>query len=549
MRKALFVCGLLTLAALMMPADAGSKTLVVEVDRSGERAHDMVLLDTLVNDAIDAQRHWVDVHTTATGVEATIGDAEKDQDIIADLERNYATRKDVAVSKAAVRAFWFLSKVNESSEEAQKHFSRLENYLMGLRPPVPGLTIEDVADGAIVHTQGGNIETMLQQSLMGNLVIVQPLSPTAAHVSFRPDSSLSHTVGYYLAFVLREPLDFRVRPNGKGAVFVVDPARHAGFIDAVRKAFARDMPYTLRETPALMMHFESKTAKPKEFLPDRSVFGLLEEIDAIANPPITTRSTSDAVIVQFRKSARAVERVAAVRKLLEARKDIVVSQAPDQSLVIRLAPGVHLFAQRPPVENARVVEAVKARVAALKLQSVEVKPFANERAQVTFASEADLARFEAAITRGKRLTVRLVDQAATDGKAAPEPGSEKLPMLDGPAYRRHFIWLKRGVILTGDMVASAEAATNKDTEQAVLAIRLTDEGRALFADATRAHVGEAIALVIDGVVITAPYVREPIDGGEVQIESNYTLETAKDLAAKIAPVQGDLPLRIVTARP
>jgi preprotein translocase subunit SecD len=95
------------------------------------------------------------------------------------------------------------------------------------------------------------------------------------------------------------------------------------------------------------------------------------------------------------------------------------------------------------------------------------------------------------------------------------------------------------------MIADAKVETNTYSQQPVIAVNLTDEGRSVFAAATRLHVGERIAVVVDGVVVTAPYIREPIEGGQVEIDGVFTPDSAGALVQKIVPYPSDLPLRIV----
>ncbi len=301
----------------------------------------------------------------------------------------------------------------------------------------------------------------------------------------------------------------------------------------------------MRETSAAVLRFTLKDAKPSpEFLPNEAVLGLMDAVGEIANPTFLARAMDDAVVIRMGNAPRTSERAAAIRAVLAARKDLVIAETPDRSLAIRLVPGVHLFTRKSPVDDAQLTAQIQSRAAALKLGSVTVAPAGNARATVAFASGRDRTRFREAITRGQHLVFRLVDEAASDGKTAPETDSEKLPMLEG-LKQDEFLWLRPGAILTGDAIATAYAETSKQTGQIVLMVRLTEEGSALFGAATRANIGRRIAVVVDGVVLTAPMVREPILGGSLQIEGNFTLESAKALAARIVPEQIGVPLRLV----
>jgi len=67
----------------------------------------------------------------------------------------------------------------------------------------------------------------------------------------------------------------------------------------------------------------------------------------------------------------------------------------------------------------------------------------------------------------------------------------------------------------------------------------------LFAAATRVNVGRRLATIQDGMVISAPVVREPIEGGEVEISGTFTTESANTLVRSIIAHKDDLPLKIV----
>ncbi len=75
---------------------------------------------------------------------------------------------------------------------------------------------------------------------------------------------------------------------------------------------------------------------------------------------------------------------------------------------------------------------------------------------------------------------------------------------------------------------------------------LKDEGKNLFADYTSKHVGDYFAVVLDGEVITAPVINEPIPGGQVQISQGgiggYPLAEAQNLVTILQ--FGQLPFQL-----
>ncbi len=76
----------------------------------------------------------------------------------------------------------------------------------------------------------------------------------------------------------------------------------------------------------------------------------------------------------------------------------------------------------------------------------------------------------------------------------------------------------------------------------VVAIEFTEEGAKKFADLTASNVGHRISILLDGEVLTAPVVNEPISGGKVVITGSRTLEDAKNLAILLR--SGALPVKL-----
>ncbi len=71
------------------------------------------------------------------------------------------------------------------------------------------------------------------------------------------------------------------------------------------------------------------------------------------------------------------------------------------------------------------------------------------------------------------------------------------------------------------------------SNEAVVAIDFNDEGAQIFADITRNHIGENLAIFLDGEVISAPRINEEISGGKATISGNFTPDEAKSLAENL----------------
>jgi SecD/SecF fusion protein len=92
------------------------------------------------------------------------------------------------------------------------------------------------------------------------------------------------------------------------------------------------------------------------------------------------------------------------------------------------------------------------------------------------------------------------------------------------------ILLESKVLMTGDMVKNAQVRIGGTFNEPYVSLDLTSRGGKLFATITEQNVGRRMAIVLDGVVKSAPVIRERILGGSAQISGSFTHEDASDLA-------------------
>src|SRR5947207_374903 len=88
---------------------------------------------------------------------------------------------------------------------------------------------------------------------------------------------------------------------------------------------------------------------------------------------------------------------------------------------------------------------------------------------------------------------------------------------------------KKKADLSGDRVSSAGASYEKDGW--VVHLRFDPEGAKKFGDITAAHVHHRFAIVLDGVIQSAPVIQDAIYGGDAQITGRFTEEEARGLAS------------------
>ena len=92
------------------------------------------------------------------------------------------------------------------------------------------------------------------------------------------------------------------------------------------------------------------------------------------------------------------------------------------------------------------------------------------------------------------------------------------------------ILLETKVLMTGDMVKNAQVRIGGTFNEPYVSLDMTSRGGKVFATLTEKNVGRRMAIVLDGVVKSAPVIRERILGGSAQISGSFSHEEASDLA-------------------
>jgi len=143
------------------------------------------------------------------------------------------------------------------------------------------------------------------------------------------------------------------------------------------------------------------------------------------------------------------------------------------------------------------------------------------------------------------LEFRLVDQTAlpsdVDQGIAP-PGSEIVPGAPGSDMAGRKIAVKRLGGIRGDSLTDARQSFNQQNNQPEVVITFDKVGSDKFAKLTSENVNTPFAIILDGAVLSAPNINEPILGGTASISGGFTVASANELA--IALRSGALPVKL-----
>lgn len=110
--------------------------------------------------------------------------------------------------------------------------------------------------------------------------------------------------------------------------------------------------------------------------------------------------------------------------------------------------------------------------------------------------------------------------------------------------------VKEVPIILKDTVMTGAALKNSIPEndqynRPVVGIEFTSEGTKQFRDVTAANVGRPLAILLDGRIISAPNINEPIPGGKAIISGGFTSAEVRDLVIKLKAGALPVPVEIV----
>lgn len=186
-------------------------------------------------------------------------------------------------------------------------------------------------------------------------------------------------------------------------------------------------------------------------------------------------------------------------------------------------------------------EVVDRRINALGTLEPTIVRQGSDRIVVQVPGLEDPKALKDLLGKTAKLEFKLVDTNADPqqtAKGIAPVGSQILPYPSNGGN----IAVKRPVIISGDQLIDAKQAYEPQTNAPVVSITFDSQGGRKFARVTQENTGKPFAIIVDGVVISAPNINEPILGGSAQISGGFTVEGANQLA--IALRSGKLPVAL-----
>ncbi len=172
-----------------------------------------------------------------------------------------------------------------------------------------------------------------------------------------------------------------------------------------------------------------------------------------------------------------------------------------------------------------------------------------ERLVVELPGITDVATAVKEIGKTPLLEFKLIDQAALDaeittitdefGNIVVDPASDFNPFIDTGLTGRYL--RDASLEFTGGQVGQVG-------NEPVVSIVFNQEGAELFEAITREHVGENLAIFLDGEMISSPRLNEVIIGGRAIISGGFTPEEARSLAQNLSFGALPMPIKLVSTQ-
>jgi preprotein translocase subunit SecD len=150
-----------------------------------------------------------------------------------------------------------------------------------------------------------------------------------------------------------------------------------------------------------------------------------------------------------------------------------------------------------------------------------------------------------------KMTFHLVDDNASQSdieRGRVSSASMIMPSIEQDDLGRPIRFaVKRRVELSGEMLVDA-APTRDEMGRPAVSFRFNPMGAKRFGEITTENAGRPFAIVLDGEVITAPRINEPILGGSGIITGQFTVEEANSLAILLRSGSLPAPLHVMEER-
>lgn len=240
-------------------------------------------------------------------------------------------------------------------------------------------------------------------------------------------------------------------------------------------------------------------------------------------------------------------------------RELLIAAAGDKKLTIDDTGNVKLEFDEKTLD-ARItrsveqsIEIIRRRIDETGVREPTIVRQGQDRILIQLPGVKDPERVKELIGKTAKMTFQFVDNSVSaeevlNGSIPLPPGRVVLPYADSDrANRPSALVVEKRVMVSGENLVDAQPTTNQ-LGQWVVNFRFDSLGAKKFGKATQDGVGRLFAIVLDGKIISAPVIKQPILGGSGVIEGGFTAQSAQDLALLLRAGALPAPLKVEEER-
>ena len=182
------------------------------------------------------------------------------------------------------------------------------------------------------------------------------------------------------------------------------------------------------------------------------------------------------------------------------------------------------------------IEIVRRRIDDVGTKEPTILQRGEKRILVELPGLKDPERIKKLLGKTAQLNFRLVNDNS-------EFGTDELISETGEK-----LIISKRIVMSGDNLVDAQPSIQNQQNEPTVSFTLDRLGAQKFGRATTDNVGKRLAIVLDGKVISAPNINEPITSGSGVISGNFSFQEATDLSLLLRSGALPPPLDVVEER-
>ena len=182
------------------------------------------------------------------------------------------------------------------------------------------------------------------------------------------------------------------------------------------------------------------------------------------------------------------------------------------------------------------IEIVRRRIDDVGTKEPTILQRGEKRILVELPGLKDPNRIKKLLGKTAQLNFRLVSESL-------DFGTDELVSEDG-----ELIKISKRIVMSGENLIDAQPNIQNQNNEPTVSFKLDRLGAQKFGRTTTDNVGKRLAIVLDGKIISAPNINEPITSGNGIISGNFTFQEATDLALLLRSGALPTPLEVVEER-